>query len=83
MKQKTQKSDYTIGSLVTIKRGRYVEPKVSKNFDPHYDWTIDVPMKSTGLITEELASSITGKSFIALVSGKKIILHSDSICEPG
>ena len=75
-----KKNDYKIGTLVSVKRGRYIEPSDKVITPESVDWTIDIPSKSTGIITDEFFEGISGKSFIALVKGKKIIIHCDSIC---
>ena len=74
-----EKNNYKIGSLVYIKSGRYVNPKNHKNESSNSSWVIDLPHHSPALITEEFPAAINKKSYIALVNGTKIILHSDSI----
>lgn len=76
-----KKTDYKIGSLVSVKSGRYIIPK--RYNDERFDssWAIDIPSNAAGLITETFPESINKKSYIALVKGYKIIVHSGSICE--
>jgi hypothetical protein len=73
------RKEYKIGSLVYIKSGRYINPNNYKGEINNLRWVVDVPNPTPALITEELTPGINEKSYIALVNGKKIILHSDSI----
>ena len=76
-----KKNNYKVGSLVYIKKGSYVNSKNLKNSLSYNGWTIDLEKPSPALITDEFPDGINKKSYIALVQGIKIILHSDSIWE--